>query len=306
MASLLDIARSDFFVWGLVFGLAGMVLVRGVSDSSRVRSPALLPYGGVAIAGLWIIAVAIADGEVDRLVPIGLGLLATLPPLAGKVFTSPVAKAVAAVPGAVTLAMAAPQEPGWVTLAVTLPIPLAGLLITDFETRHRNRGLGMVFFAGAVAGSFLSVPDTELIRTLLAVVIPVTFLSWPTPRISLGVAGSYCAVGALAVATTTGGVARPSSIIAALMCLGFLVIEPVAVKISLRLSRVMTSPAATSVMAAMGIVAQAGFVLVVSRLAAPHSDIHSTLEVIFYAVIGAVVALWVLVWLAGPSSDPTR
>jgi hypothetical protein len=192
------------------------------------------------------------------------------------------------------MALAVPDEPVWLRLVVLASVPVVGYLLDEFESRYRSHGLGMVFFCLAVAGTFLAVPDTELARAMVAVSFPMVFLAWPRTLVSIGRSGGYMAGAVFAMATTAGGVGREASVIGGMACLGFLMLEPLAVRRRPRLVALPASLHRTPEAAVLASVPQAAMVYFASRVAGPLSSIPVALTLVV-ALFGAgyLMLIWV-------------
>ena len=271
-------------------GVVGWLVGWGIQ--SATKAPGSLPIGGLLISVATLIAVAFA-GEVPIALWSGIGLIWLLTTLVLRLGGSSVAIALASVPGAVVVALAATEQPGWVRAVVVLSVPILGFLLGDFESRYGVRGLGVIYFGLAAFGSFLAVPDTESIRTLFAVALPISFLAWPRVRVSVGPPGAYLVAALLVLFTSEGGTGRPASVIGALACLGLVIVEPVAVRIKPRIAslaeRLPSNPAAVLIAA----VPQFVIVMAASRIAARTSSFtRATLVVVVVFGLSYAAMVW--------------
>ncbi|MGD2101271.1 MAG: hypothetical protein PVG83_03480 [Acidimicrobiia bacterium] len=290
MANLIGVVQSGFFLWGVALGAVGLVLSLLMARARPEVEP--LAMGGVVIAVAAVAAVAWAGGSSA---PMWAGLMLILlgTVLAVRLGFSRAVVAVASVPGAIVLALAASPDPGWVRVVVIVGTPLLGYATDDFESRYADRGFGIVFFGLAAMGAFLAVPDTEWIRSLFAVCLPMSLTAWPRPRLSLGPSGIYLAMAVFLLFTAAGGIGRPASVIGGLACLGYLVLEPVAVRARPTLARlpgVMHTTPEASLLAA---VPQFMLVVIASRVAARTDNPGRAAAI---ALIAAVAAYLLLVW----------
>lgn len=253
----------------------------------------MFPIAGLLIVAVTFGAVFIVDG-VSGSVILGLVLVGGLTALAKGAGAAGSLVALASIPGVLVLSLDMPADPSWVRLVSVMSIPIAGFLIDDFEKRYSNLGLGVLFFGLAATGTFLAVPDTELVRTLFAVCLPVSFLAWPRVVVSLGTSGSYLAAAIFATFTGMGAVQRPASVIGALACLGFLVIEPIVVRLRPRLDGLAGLINPTPAAAIWASAPQLILVYVTSRVAA-HSMSRTYATAVAAAALGS--ACLVLLWI---------
>jgi hypothetical protein len=77
-----------------------------------------------------------------------------------------------------------------------------------------------------VAGIYVTVPDTELMRAVMGVGIALVFLAWPYAAASLGGGGAYAAVGILLWIAPIDGIGRAGSIVGAIGAFALLFGEP--------------------------------------------------------------------------------
>lgn len=295
MTNLLVIVESGYFRWGLALGGMCLAIVALLAAWRRRSSPA--PIGGFLITVATMAAVELAGGD-RNLEPsiawFGLLLIFAFAAGASALRLSPELTAVATIPGAVFVALAAPGTPGWVRGAIVVSVPLAGFLLDDFESRYRSTGLGVVFFGLASAGTFLAVPDTELVRTLFAVSLPITFLAWPRVFVSIGRPGAYALIAVFAMFTATGAIERTASVLGGMACLGFLAMEPLYVRWKPRMEKlrdiIRISPETVVVLS----IPQAVFVFFSSRVAAHFTSRGKALAVVLVLVLASSLAFaWI-------------
>lgn len=136
--------------------------------------------------------------------------------------------AVFAVPGAALIALRADVPGGWLRLFLLVTLVAGGTLVADIDARLRALCVAPTLLAIAAAGVYVTVPDTERAVLLLGAALPLVALAWPWPLASLGRGGAYGAVGLLGWVAVVDGQGRPSSVFAAVACLGVLLIEPLA------------------------------------------------------------------------------
>ncbi len=241
--------------------------------------------GGAVITLATAAAVTLAGDAVLQMW-VGLGVVLAGVTIAASLGASAAVAAMAAVPGAVVIALAAPPDPSWVRPTVVALTPLVGFLTDDFETRYSHRGLGVVFFGLASMGTFLAVPDTEWARTLFAVCLVFSLAAWPRPLVALGRAGSHMAAAVFVLITASGAMSRPASAIGALACLGFLVVEPLAVRLWPRLAGLSPSLHSTPEANLFATVPQFALVLACSRVAARNESVAvaSTVSLVVLAL----------------------
>jgi hypothetical protein len=239
MSDLIGLLVTDHFVAGFRAGLIALGLGWLIVLVLRGREKPI-PLVGILIAGSTVAALyALGEAMTPELVGLGLILGGVL---LARVLKAPGAiAAVAAIPGAVWLGVATTAtELTWVRVAIVILVPLGGYLISDFEQRYEGVGLGAVFFALAALGVFVSVPDTEWPRALIATSVPLTLLAWPRVAMGFGREGGYLGVAVLMLAAANGGGPRPASIVGSFACLGLLLLEPVAIVINPALLKITT------------------------------------------------------------------
>lgn len=291
MANLIGVVQSGYFLWGIALGGLGLMTALTVARLSKGGRP--LGAGGIVLAFATLAALSIAGGS-SAPMWVGLALIlvaAEVPPRLG---LSESVAALAVVPGAIVVALAAPPDPDWVRPLVVVATPLLGYLSVDFESRYGDRGFGVVFFGLAAMGSFLAVPDTEWVRTLFAVCVVMALGAWPKTSLSLGRSGSYMAVSVFVLFSSVGGIGRPASVLAAVACLGYLVLEPLAVILRPRLGKLPWMLNRTPEAALLAAVPQFAMVLLLSRVAARY---HSAAVTVGIVAIVAGLAYSLLVWV---------
>ena len=134
----------------------------------------------------------------------------------------------AAIPGGVFLADASDGGfPSWVKVVLVLGPALIGVAAADLDRRGARFGIGPVLFGISVLGMYATVPDTEVARVAVGVMLPLVFLAWPRALASMGAAGMYAAAGLYLWIVPIESVGRPGAMIGALGAFGLLVTEPV-------------------------------------------------------------------------------
>jgi hypothetical protein len=131
-------------------------------------------------------------------------------------------------PGAYLVATSADfGGPGWVVPLVTATITLGGPSAADLDRRGARLGLGPVLWLVTVFGVYVTVPDTELIRPLVGVAIPLALCGWPLRVARLGAGGAAAGIALLMWVGAAEGYGRPGSIVGAAAALGLFLVEPV-------------------------------------------------------------------------------
>ena len=92
--------------------------------------------------------------------------------------------------------------------------------------RGPGTGSGRSLFFIAVGGIYFTVPDTELMRAVVGVALPLVLLAWPYAAASLGAGGAYAAVGLLLWIAPIEGIGRPGAIVGVVGAFALLVGEP--------------------------------------------------------------------------------
>ena len=286
MADLIEILGTSYFRWGLVLGVVSLVSVSLIHVLS-LRDKTL-PIGGLLIAVSTLVALRLS-GPIDLLVWIGFVVLVAGTGLARAVGMKAWLMSLASIPGAALLALTVYDDPAWASALVLVAVPVAGLLVVNFEARHSDEGLGVVFYAMAAIGLFFAVPDTELPRALMAVCLPIAFLAWPRIRVSLGPEGAYLSIALFLWITSVGGVARPGSIVGAAACLGYLVLEPVIVAWKRNLAGFPRFPTRNQSGVALAWLSQFLVVILCSRIAARFHSAAAAVTVVVLVFILATI-----------------
>jgi hypothetical protein len=150
---------------------------------------------------------------------------------------------IAAVPGAVVLAGANEGLPaGWVPVVIVIGSVMIGATAADFDRRTARFGLGPLLLFVTVAGIYVTVPDTELMRAVVGVALPLVLLAWPYAAASVGAGGAYAAVGVLLWITPIDGIGRAGSIVGAVGAFALLYGQPLGRVLAARLESRMRIP----------------------------------------------------------------
>ncbi len=133
----------------------------------------------------------------------------------------------ASVPGGLLLAGAnAGLDHGWVPVVIVVGTAVIGGTAADLDRRGARFGLGPLLFFVAVGGIYFTVPDTELMRAIVGVSLPLVLLAWPYAAAALGAGGAYAAVGLLLWIAPIEGIGRPGAIVGVVGAFALLVGEP--------------------------------------------------------------------------------
>ena len=289
MGDVVEIARQAEFQAGLRFGAIALAvgLVAGLLGKLRDRPP--LPVAGVLFAAAALAGLADARSVPDGLVA-GILFLA-IGGLVDDLSTAPVyIRPVLAAPGLWVILSQVDLGPlEGAPLATAAMVLVGGTLASECDRRFEREALGPVLLAAAIAGVYLTVPDTEEALVLLGAALALA-AGWPLRLARLGTAGSFAAVGVIAYAAVIGGRGRPSSVLGAALCLGVLAIEPLARLLRATSRRTRRHTGAKVVGTVLGI--HAVLVLVASRVVGRPDDLRTAAGL---AVAEAVVVLAVLI-----------
>lgn len=116
----------------------------------------------------------------------------------------------------------------WAPWFGLLAIVLASPAVANADRLLAKEGLGPLLFGLSAVGVFLAVPDTEGILVLMSVCLPIAVTGWPIRLTSLGSSGAYGSMGILMWTIVAGGYGRPGSLVGATLCLGVLIVLPLA------------------------------------------------------------------------------
>ncbi|MGH8952681.1 MAG: hypothetical protein ACRDX9_14830 [Acidimicrobiia bacterium] len=300
MDDVLALFETTSFRTGLRLGIIALAIGWALRFATgRYRPP--MPIGGVLVAVATILAFYRTEEPLgNALAALGLILVGVL---IARITKAPKWVApLAAIPGAIWLAFGSPiSEFTWVRVFIAVLIPVAGYLISDFETRYDRMGLGVVFFTLAALGAFAAVPDTEQALVLIATALPITLLAWPKVAVSLGMEGSFLAVAVLLWVTAAGGGGRPPSIVGSAACLGFLLLEPILVRLRPALVDLRFRIRQNWLGAVLASIPQFVLVIICSRIAARFSVMLPAL-----LVVAAGYALAIVFGLYVGSRQPKR
>jgi hypothetical protein len=132
-----------------------------------------------------------------------------------------------ALPGALLVAAAnRGLDAAWVPVVIVAGTLVVGATAADVDRRTARLGVGPLLFVIAVVGIYFTVPDTELVRAMVGVALPLVLLAWPYTAAALGAGGAYAAVALLLWVAPIEGVGRPGAIVGAVGAFGLLVAEP--------------------------------------------------------------------------------
>ena len=299
MDSIVEAAGSPEFLTGLRWGgiTAAAALLIGIAWRRWRKEPA--PVAGLAV----VVAVALGMPTVRPLhqnLLAGLGLLAVsgeIFPWTRRILLLPF---LVALPGAWLIARSDLPGPGWVMPLVIVVIGMGGPVISWFDENAEGPALPMLLFAIAVAGVWVTVPDTEEALVLLGATGALTLLAWPLRVARLGPVGSHALIGFYMWAVAWGGRGREGSIIGATAALGMLVAAPIGALLARR--RQVTTDGWPGVGLA---VLQTVVVAVATRVAGLKSDQIDAAGIALPALSAALI-LWVMVERSMPRSavDP--
>jgi Na+-transporting methylmalonyl-CoA/oxaloacetate decarboxylase beta subunit len=297
------VSRSEFRI-GLRWGCAaaGLGIAAGVISIIVFRRPA--PVAGLLVTLAFVEAMK-HFGTLPADLTRGLVYLSVAGLVAGvlAIWWRPLAFTgiVFAIPGAALLTShTGLPRVSWVAPLVVMTVMFGGTLVADFDRRHRERGWSAVLYAVSVVGVYFTVPDTERALVLLGVSLPLLLLGWPVALVSLGTAGAYPAVGALAWIAAFEGLGRRTSIVGGVACLGLFVVEPLARFLKLGASTIfdaLPQQAWTVFPVAAG---HLGLVFVASRVAGLRTAVSQAAAI---ALIDLVIGLAVVLLL---DSDANR
>ncbi len=221
---LMDLANSRAFWLGL--GLGGAGLVSGWLVAVLWRRVPQPPIGG-ALFSVATLFVLWSEFEAPW------GLLAGCLALVGGVMlgTELWDRALGALPGAIAIVYVGDVGSGASAVVIVLAIAAGSALVVDFDREFRTTGLGLPLLAGSVFGMLMTVPDTERTFGLIGVALPLIFLGWPRPLVSLG-SGGAAAVGIVGWVAAFARLGRPGATIGALAALGLMLGEPIGRRIA--------------------------------------------------------------------------
>jgi hypothetical protein len=166
--------------------------------------------------------------DVPTTVVVGLGALWLAGMIAGWTPAPWLAGPVLAIPGAWMLADSNQglDEP-WVVALIAVGTVVVGAATANFDRRTARYALGPLLLFATVGAIYLTVPDTEIMRCVVGVSLPLVLLAWPFAAACLGAGGSYAAVGLLLWLAPIDGIGRAGSIVGALGAFALLAGEPI-------------------------------------------------------------------------------
>jgi hypothetical protein len=235
MRPVTDLFGASQFTTGLLAG----VLVVFVALPTALGLAALFPRRGrrpgvagpaLVVGVLFALAGVLGTTEIWSVpsdVVLGLALLWLAGAVAARTPVPSLIGPVAALPGALLLAGANDGlSAGWVPVLIVLGTVVIGATASDFDRRTGRFALGPLLLLVAIGGIYVTVPDTELMRAVVGVSLPLVLLAWPYAAASLGGGGAYAAVGLLLWIVPIEGLGRPGSIVGAAGAFALLVGEP--------------------------------------------------------------------------------
>lgn len=295
---------------GLRVVLRRPLLGRGTPDGGS--GPVGLYGPALVVAGLLTIRGGLGARPIAPVpagLAVGLGVLwlgGELSARAGRPAGPLLAMMAAAGGGALLATALGARTPGWVTILVVVGPGLGGAAAADLDRRGARTGLGPVLLAVALAATYTTVPDTELVRAMLGVALPLTLLAWPHPLVRLGSGGAYAAVGLVLWIDATEGVGRGGAVVGAAGALGLLVSEPLGYRLAAsmrraraRLVRVRTPPRLAPAVAAQVLIG-----VYSARVAGLRHDAPEAAWLVVPALVAGVIAG--VVAGAAPRRGPDR
>jgi hypothetical protein len=191
-------------------------------------------------------------------------------------------------------------------IGVAVATPIATLTFERFVATARRWEPG-IYAVVSIGGVWATVPDTEMPLLVAGAAVPGLALSvlWPEDTAASGAT----LVGMLLWAAAEGARGRPAAFVAAVGCLGLLLVAPLADWARTRVGSHITllAPRAT---AALRLGAHLAVVAVCARVAGPFSSRTETATVTALALAGATVLTFILGPAAGSapsgSTGPTQ
>lgn len=235
MTPVSDLVGTTEFAIGLLMGSIAFLVALpaalglGVLFPARGRRPGLV--GPVfAVASVFALNGNLGTDEIVSVpgdVVLGL-LLVWLAGTIGAATRYPWAVGpIASLPGGLLIAGAnAGLQDGWVPVLIVLGLAVVGGTAADLDRRGARYGFGPLLFVIAVVGIYFTVPDTELMRAIVGVALPLVLLAWPYAAAALGAGGAYAGVGLLLWIAPIEGIGRPGAIIGVVGAFALLVGEP--------------------------------------------------------------------------------
>ena len=231
MSEIDALVTSAQFLAGLRVGVAVAALLAVcavVAARTQKRSRRTFGFvGSAAVAGTLLVLTGVEGSQPSVSVPwtASAGLMVLF--LSGAVSATRLARvrALGCLVGGLFLAASAPSRtPAWELVLMVIGPGLAGSAIADFD--RRAAPLVSVMLIVSTLGVYATVPDTEVPRAFLGVLFPLAVVAWPLRLGSLGRGGAYAVAGLFCWTAVVEGTARRSSVPAAVLCLGLLILEP--------------------------------------------------------------------------------
>ncbi|MFN8024868.1 MAG: hypothetical protein U0W40_00495 [Acidimicrobiia bacterium] len=209
--------RDHGFLVALALALAGVAAVWWCATRDLVSLPLPAVVVVASLVGL----------RVQQPVPfsllLGVGLLA-LGAWAGRDAGAGILTAVAVLAGVVFLVVAVPDEwPTWIGVLVFLTaLPMTP--VVELRARKWARLAPAALFL-ASAGAYVCVPDTEVLRPLVASLLVATVAAF-VPGMAPADLGSGVVAGLLIWSVGIDGIGRPGSVVGGLACVAALALFP--------------------------------------------------------------------------------
>jgi hypothetical protein len=231
MSEIDALVTSAQFLSGVRLGVAvAVVLSVGLVVAARTQKRAPRTFGFVgpaAVAGSLLVLTGVEGSQPSVSVPwtASAGFMVLF--LCGAAFATRLApvRPLGCLVGGLLLAASAPSHtPGWELVLLVVGPGLAGAAIADFD--RRPAPLVPVLLIVSALGVYATVPDTEVPRAFLGVLLPLAVVAWPMRLGTLGRGGAYAVAGLFCWTAVVEGAGRRSSVPAAVLCLGLLILEP--------------------------------------------------------------------------------
>jgi hypothetical protein len=235
MRPLTDLFGATEFAIGVLIGTVALLMTLpaalgiGALLPRKGRRPGLVgptfAAGGVlALNGrLGTDEIAPVPGEVV----LGLALLWLAGAIAARTPSPWLVGPIASLPGGLLIAGANQGlAAGWVPVLIVVGSAVVGATAANLDRRAARYGLGPLLFFLAVLGIYFTVPDTELMRAIVGVSLPLVLLAWPYAAASLGSGGAYAAVGLLLWVAPIEAIGRPGALVGTVGAFALLVGEP--------------------------------------------------------------------------------
>jgi hypothetical protein len=236
MQPISDLLGATEFQIGLLVGTLALLVSFPVALGLTALSPQRLKRPGLvgvvfALASLAALAGTLGTDQVYPVpvdVLLGLGLLFAAGTIAARVQPAWLVGPLAAVPGALVLANENDGlQAGWIGFLIVVGTAVVGATAADLDKRGSRWGRGPILLVITVLGIYVTVPDTELMRTVVGVALPLALLGFPYAAASLGAGGAFAAVGTLLWILPVDGRGRAGSIVGAFVAFALLYGEPI-------------------------------------------------------------------------------